>query len=205
MVHVLTQVLLVPMFAMLALPVSLPSPTAGPPAGHPAGQAGRTPEPLPGSPHGPLLAPQTLREQTPTEGVWPLDPMPTVVTGFDPPASPYGPGHRGVDLAGTRGQDVRATAAGRVTFAGMLAGRGVVVVSHGRTRSTYEPVRASVAVGSVVDAGTRLGTLEASGSHCWPDVCLHWGHLEGETYLDPLMLIGAGPVRLLPLRATDRR
>ena len=39
-------------------------------------------------------------------GVWPLRPEPAVVRGFDPPAPPYGPGHRGVDLLGEPGQPV---------------------------------------------------------------------------------------------------
>ena len=81
----------------------------------------------------------------------------------------------------------------------MLAGRGVVVVDHGDTRTTYEPVTASVAVGTPVAAGDQVGTLERAGSHCFPRACLHWGWIEGETYLDPLRLVGAGPVRLLPL------
>lgn len=132
-------------------------------------------------------------------GVWPLDPRPEVVAEFDPPSTPYGSGHRGVDLAGSVGQEVRAAAAGRVTYAGSLAGRGVVVVSHGATRTTYQPVRATVRVGRSVVAGEVLGELEASGSHCAPRACLHWGLVEGETYLDPLTLVGAGPVRLLPL------
>ena len=88
---------------------------------------------------------------------------------------------------------------GAVTFAGSLAGRGVVVVDHGATRTTYEPVAASVAVGTPVAAGAQVGTLELAGSHCFPRACLHWGWIEGETYLDPLRLVGAGPVRLLPL------
>jgi hypothetical protein len=29
-------------------------------------------------------------------------------------------------------------------------------------------------------------------------VCLHWGLLRGATYLNPLTLVGAGPIRLLP-------
>ncbi len=131
-------------------------------------------------------------------GVWPLAPRPVVVAGFDPPLSAYGPGHRGVDLAGTPGQQVRAAAPGRVTFAGSLAGRGVVVVGHGATRTTYQPVRAGVEVGAVVAAGDVIGRLERFGSHCAPEACLHWGLIEGETYLDPLTLVGAGPVRLLP-------
>ena len=86
-----------------------------------------------------------------------------------------------------------------MTFAGRLAGRGVVVVSHGATRTTYEPLAATVAVGDAVAAGTVIGRLELLGSHCLPRACLHWGLLEGERYLDPLTLVGGGPVRLLPL------
>lgn len=133
-------------------------------------------------------------------GVWPLDPEPAVVRRFDPPDSPYGSGHRGVDLAGRVGQRVRTALPGRVVFAGRIAGRGVVVVGHGSTRTTYEPVAANVAVGAEVARGAVIGTLEAAGSHCFPAACLHWGWIAGEeTYLDPLRLVGAGPVRLLPL------
>lgn len=138
---------------------------------------------------------------TPSTGVWPLRPRPAVVAPFDPPLTTYGPGHRGVDLAGTPGQEVRVAVDGRVTFAGSLAGRGVVVVSHGSTRTTYEPVHASVRVGTEVVAGDVLGTLESFASHCAPAACLHWGLIEGKTYLDPLTLVGGGPVRLLPLYA----
>ena len=136
----------------------------------------------------------------PAHGVWPLDPRPEVVSRFDPPESRWGAGHRGVDLAGRVGQPVRAAASGRVTFAARLAGRGVVVVDHGGTRTTYEPVAATVAVGDTVHAGATLGRLELFASHCFPRACLHWGLVEGaEHYLDPLTLVGAGPVRLLPL------
>jgi murein DD-endopeptidase MepM/ murein hydrolase activator NlpD len=132
--------------------------------------------------------------------VWPLVPEPEVVRGFDPPDAPWGAGHRGVDLLGSPGQPVRSALAGTVAWAGVLAGRGVVVVDHGPTRTTYEPVDATVAVGARVAAGGRIGRLSPVGSHCLPRACLHWGWIEGaETYLDPLRLVGAGPVRLLPL------
>ena len=136
-------------------------------------------------------------------GGWPLRPEPAVVRPFDPPDSPYGAGHRGVDLLGSVGQPVRAALPGTVTWAGSLAGRGVVVVDHGSTRTTYEPVTAMVAVGATVESGGRIGTLALAGSHCFPRACLHWGWIEGETYLDPLRLVGAGPVRLLPLWRDD--
>ncbi|WP_017934010.1 M23 family metallopeptidase [Nocardioides sp. Iso805N] len=135
-------------------------------------------------------------------GAWPLQPEPTVVRGFDPPSSAWGAGHRGVDLAGAVGQAVHAALAGTVTFAGTLAGRGVVVVDHGATRTTYEPVTASVTVGDVVAQGARIGTLTLLRSHCLPAACLHWGLVRNadDVYLDPLQLVGLdAPVRLLPL------
>jgi murein DD-endopeptidase MepM/ murein hydrolase activator NlpD len=135
-------------------------------------------------------------------GAWPLRPEPEVVRRFDPPTTSWGAGHRGVDLAGTPGDRVRAGLGGTVTFAARLAGRGVVVVDHGRSRTTYEPVKASVTVGSVVETGAVVGTLEWFGGHCLPRACLHWGLIQGrDHYLDPMSLIGCAPqpVRLLPL------
>ena len=144
-------------------------------------------------------APGGARADSPDPAVWPFDPQPTVVRGFEPPTTPWGSGHRGVDLLGQPGQAVRTALGGTVTFAGTLAGRGVVVVSHGATRTTYEPVAAGVAVGDILQTGGVLGTLQSGLSHCFPRTCLHWGLVEGETYLDPLSLLGLGPVRLLPL------
>lgn len=138
----------------------------------------------------------------PRSGVWPLDPRPSVVTPFDPPDVPWGSGHRGVDLLGAVGQQVRTSVGGTVRFAGEVAGRGVVSVDHGTFRTTYQPVVATVAVGQSVRAGEAVGFLARRGSHCLPRACLHWGLVEGvATYRDPLLLVGCGvrPVRLLPL------
>ena len=147
-----------------------------------------------------LVPPGGVAAATDPVGVWPLAPAPAVVSGFDPPEDPWGAGHRGVDLAGSPGQVVGAAMAGRVTFAGPLAGRGVVVVDHGGTRTTYEPVVATVEVGTEVAAGGAIGRLSVPFSHCFPRACLHWGWRRGEVYLDPLALVGdSGPVRLLPL------
>jgi murein DD-endopeptidase MepM/ murein hydrolase activator NlpD len=135
----------------------------------------------------------------PASGVWPLQPRPAVVHRFDPPEVRWGRGHRGVDLAGRVGQAVRAAVAGRVTFVGRIAGVGTVVVGHGATRTTYQPVDPTVARGDPVAAGQRIGSLAWLGTHCSPASCLHWGLLRGETYLDPLTLVDApSPVRLLP-------
>ncbi|GAB7004377.1 hypothetical protein JCM18899A_18500 [Nocardioides sp. AN3] len=138
-------------------------------------------------------------------GAWPLSPTPQVVRRFDPPATRWASGHRGVDLLGRAGQRVRTALPGKVVFAGALAGRGVVVVEHGETRTTYEPVSPSVALGDTLATGDVLGTLTAGGSHCLPRACLHWGWIRDldDTYLDPLRLVGVLPVRLLPLWRDD--
>ncbi|MFE9095506.1 peptidoglycan DD-metalloendopeptidase family protein [Streptomyces sp. NPDC007264] len=137
---------------------------------------------------------------------WPVGVHPRVVRGWEPPATPYGPGHRGVDLAAAPGDPVRAVGAGRVAFAGRVAGRGVIAVDLAGTgepplRTTYEPVRASVRRGEEVAPGEVLGVLEPAAAHC-ARPCLHWGLRSGETYLDPLSLLPpwllrAGPSRLL--------
>lgn len=137
-------------------------------------------------------------EPVPSTGTWPIDPHP-VVRGFDPPETPWDAAHRGVDLAGRPGQPVRAALAGTVTFAGTIAGRGVVVVDHGGFRTTYEPVVAGISVGDRVDQGGTLGVLEVAGTHCPPQACLHWGLREGDRYRDPLLLVGTVEVRLLPV------
>ncbi|AJP05851.1 peptidase M23 [Streptomyces cyaneogriseus subsp. noncyanogenus] len=139
---------------------------------------------------------------------WPVGARPPVLRGWDPPPGPYAPGHRGVDLAAAPGAPVRAVAPGRVSFAGRVAGKGVVSVELAGTgdpplRTTYEPVRASVRAGETVAAGEVVGAVEPAGSHCAAP-CLHWG-LRGEgTYLDPLTLLPpwllrTGPSRLLPV------
>jgi murein DD-endopeptidase MepM/ murein hydrolase activator NlpD len=124
-----------------------------------------------------------------------------VITRFDPPDETWNAGHRGVDLAGTAGERVGAAASGTVTYAGVLAGRGVVVVDHGAVRTTYEPVVATVAVGEAVTRGQEIGGLQAGHPSCPGTTCLHWGLREGDAYLDPLLLLGP-TIRLLPASAT---
>lgn len=124
---------------------------------------------------------------------------------FDPPPHYYGRGHRGADLAGRPGLAVLAAGEGVVVFAGRVAGRGVVSVEHaGGLRTTYEPVAVAVAPGARVRRGDPLGALETGHRGCLQAACLHWGLRRPSTtpgaleYLDPLLLLGLGRVRLLP-------
>ena len=121
--------------------------------------------------------------------VWPLDSH-EVGREFDLPDDPYGAGNRGVDLRGRVGDTVRSVAAGEVTFVGTIAHVPIVVVNHGRERSTYQPVAATVHVGDAVTAGQHIGSLQNAGSHCVDTACLHLGRKAGDDYLDPLALMG---------------
>jgi murein DD-endopeptidase MepM/ murein hydrolase activator NlpD len=139
---------------------------------------------------------------------WPVGLRPSVARGWEPPATAYGRGHRGVDLAAAPGAPVRAVSPGRISFAGRVAGRGVVSVELNGTgdpplRTTYEPVRATAKKGAEVAAGDVVGIVEPTGSHCQTS-CVHWGLRRADTYLDPLSLLppwllSRGPSRLLPV------
>ncbi|WP_240967786.1 murein hydrolase activator EnvC family protein [Streptomyces composti] len=154
-------------------------------------------------------APDAAGADVPAIGrAWPVGTGPAVLRGWEPPATPYGRGHRGVDLAAPAGTPVRAVAAGRVFFAGRVAGKGVLSVELSGTgdpplRTTYEPVGASVREGDEVTAGEVIGVVEPGGSHCRAP-CLHWGLRRAGTYLNPLALLPPwllhrGPSRLLPV------
>jgi murein DD-endopeptidase MepM/ murein hydrolase activator NlpD len=136
---------------------------------------------------------------------WPLAHHPPVLRSFTAPSDPYGPGHRGVDLGAAAGARVLAVEEGVVTHAGRVAGRGTVTVTHADgLASTYEPVRARVVAGTPVAAGDVLGVLEPpsevpTGGHCLLVACLHLGARRDGAYLDPLLLLRGGRVRLLPV------
>jgi murein DD-endopeptidase MepM/ murein hydrolase activator NlpD len=136
---------------------------------------------------------------------WPLaGAAPVVARGFAPPAQPWLPGHRGVDLLAHAGAVVRSAAPGMVHFAGEVGGVGVVSVLHaGGLLTTYEPVRPLVRAGARVRRGQPVGRLLRGSGHCAPAACLHWGLRRGTAYLDPLGLVGAGRVRLYPVHPPD--
>lgn len=150
---------------------------------------------------------QIARETAPAAAAVPppvgvfTPPLPlTVVTPFRPPATRYGTGHRGVDLAAAPGSRVLAAGDGTVVYAGPLAGRGVVSIEHsGGLRTTYEPVRALVEAGDAVRRGQLVGVVEAGHGSCAPAACLHLGaRMPDRIYLDPLALFRPWQVRLKP-------
>jgi murein DD-endopeptidase MepM/ murein hydrolase activator NlpD len=128
-----------------------------------------------------------------------------VVAPFEAPASRYGAGHRGIDVAADTDQPVASITSGRIGFSGSIAGKAVVTVliADGR-RVTYEPVISELASGTPVRAGQLIGTVAPRGGHCGGSPqphrsgCLHIGLLRGDEYLDPMTLLRR-PAVLKPL------
>ena len=82
--------------------------------------------------------------------------------------------------------------------------RPVVSLAHpGGLHTSYEPVRALVRVGQLVDAGTPIGRLAAGHPGCPAPACLHWGAMWGPAsradYVDPIGLLATTRIRLKPL------
>ncbi len=123
------------------------------------------------------------------------------LTLFDASVTRYSPGHRGVDLAASPGEEIRASAAGRVLFAGMVAGRPTVSVDHGGgLRTTYMPAVAHATMGQRVAQGQVVASVGVD-DHCH-SACLHWGLTDGVDHFDPLVQLGAPGIRLLPVGTT---
>jgi murein DD-endopeptidase MepM/ murein hydrolase activator NlpD len=130
---------------------------------------------------------------------WPIAPPRVLVRPFVAPASLYGAGHRGIDLAAPAGAAVFAPADGVVHFAGVIVDRPVVSIEHpGGLISSFEPVAPTVVAGESIRRGEVIGTLRVG--HC-ARACLHFGvRLHGE-YLSPLnYLVGIPRSVLLPTR-----
>lgn len=125
--------------------------------------------------------------------VWPV--RGAVLRAFDPPATRYSAGHRGIDLDAAPGERVVAAMAGTVTFAGRVAGTSWVTVSHGAgLDTTYGDIEPQIVEPGVhVDAGEALGYLASSAAH------LDWGARRHGEYLDPLSLFGRWRIHLAPL------
>jgi hypothetical protein len=112
-----------------------------------------------------------------------------VVRGFDPPDSPFGPGHLGVDYAVAPGTAVRAAGAGVVVFAGRV-GEGLhVVVRHDGDVRTTDSFLATIEVvaGQTVGRGAILGTSGGTGPGHGAAI-LHFGVRVGATPVDPMLL-----------------
>lgn len=160
------------------------------------------PAPAPPQVAGPALLAAEVAPPAPGSYAWPV--LGPVLRPFEPPATPFGAGHRGIDIGAPVGTPVRAAQAGVVAFAGAVAGSLFVSIDHpDGVRTTYSWVSAvlvvpgqAVARGQVV-ARTGQGHPGSTAPH------LHFGARVGDVYLDPMLLLGprslVGLVHLAPL------
>lgn len=117
---------------------------------------------------------------------WPAPPPgtyhpPVVAVVIDPfraPATPWGPGNRGLEYLTVVGSPVRAIGGGQVVFAGPVGGRLAVTVLHPDSRrSSYSDLASiEVRVGALVPRGAVVGRAGPT---------LHLGLREGDRYVDP--------------------
>jgi murein DD-endopeptidase MepM/ murein hydrolase activator NlpD len=130
-----------------------------------------------------------------------------LVRGFEAPAGPFGPGHRGVDFAAGPGTPVRSPAGGRVTFAGPVAGTTwVTVEATPGVLASVGPLRTtSLSVGAKVAMGGNVGPLVNGHRATDPTTgaattAVHLSLRVDGVYVDPLpWLAGLGAPRLVPL------
>ena len=116
-----------------------------------------------------------------------------VADPYREPACRWCPGNRGLEYDTRTGTPVRAVAAGRVTFAGPVAGRRYVVIAHpGGWRTTYGDLLVQrVERGDPVVARSVVGLAGAT---------FHFGVRDHGGYRDPAPLLGrlASHPRLVP-------
>jgi len=119
---------------------------------------------------------------------WPVAGRRIVERPFVAPPTPYGAGHRGVDLAAPHhGVEVRAVTSGIVHFAGVVVDRPVITIRSEQVLATVEPVTPMVAAGESVVAGQVIGMLEPG--HC-RGPCVHLGVRVAGEYVSPLLYLG---------------
>jgi murein DD-endopeptidase MepM/ murein hydrolase activator NlpD len=160
-----------------------------------------TPVPPGGSAGPPMWSPPGSR---PHGYAWPV--QGPVLRVFEAPRGPFGPGHRGIDIAVSFGGAVVAAEQGTVAFSGWIAGSLFVSIDHpDGIRTTYSWLSQSVVRrGQAVKKGQVVGQT----GHGHPEEAtphLHFGARVGDVYVDPMLLLElrgvAGLIHLAPLAA----
>lgn len=121
---------------------------------------------------------------------WPCSSIRWITSMFGGRQSPGGIGstnHKGVDIGTPMGTPVLAAKAGTVTWASWNGGYGnCVIISHGKGNSTlYGHLSGyNVSVGDQVSQGQVIAYSGNTGNSTGPH--LHFGIMEGDTWVDPL-------------------
>jgi murein DD-endopeptidase MepM/ murein hydrolase activator NlpD len=138
----------------------------------------------------------------PANWQWPV--VGPVIDPFDPPDTPFGAGHRGIDIATPVGTVIVAPEAATVTFAGKVGGQLFVTLDHGGgVESTYSWLSATlVRKNDVVARGHAVGRTGPGHPGKTP-AHLHLGVKLNDVYQDPLAYLGpmsvSAYIRLAPI------
>jgi len=120
--------------------------------------------------------------------VWPVGGDHVIVRDFIAPETPWGPGHRGVDIDASHSPVLRAPVSGRLRFVGDVVNRGVVTIHTPEGfLVSMEPVTITLPSGSIVKAGQAIGTVDTG--HC-PKRCIHLGLRIDGHYVSPASFLG---------------
>lgn len=112
--------------------------------------------------------------------------------------------HKGVDYAAARGTPVRATANGRIEYAGNKGGYGrVIIIRHQGNQSTLyghlNGFAKSIHTGARVDQGQIIGYVGSTGLASGPH--LHYEFRVGGVHVDPLKV---KTTQAEPIAASER-
>jgi murein DD-endopeptidase MepM/ murein hydrolase activator NlpD len=120
--------------------------------------------------------------------VWPVGGDQIIVRDFVAPETPWGAGHRGIDIDASASATLLAPTSGRLRFVGDVVSRGVVTIetSQGFLVS-MEPVTIDLPSGSMVRAGQVMGSVDSG--HC-RSRCLHLGLRIDRDYVSPTAFLG---------------
>lgn len=134
-----------------------------------------------------LLLTGGLTRPAVSAGSWPWPVVGPVINAFDPPDSPFGTGHRGVDIAAPEGTVVVAPAPGVVTFAGPIGGNLFLTLDHGGgLTSTYSWISSRlVRRGDVVTTGQAIALSGLAHPASAMVASLHLGVRLDGVYQDP--------------------
>lgn len=138
----------------------------------------------------PVRVVEPLVAAAPTSGTWAWPVVGPVIGTFDPPDTPFGAGHRGIDIATEVGTVVIAPEPGVVAFAGKIGGELFVTLDHGGgLTSTYSWVSSAlVRKGDSVPRGAVIA-LSGRGHPDSTTAHLHFGVRRDGVYLDPLSFL----------------
>ena len=142
-----------------------------------------------------MLALLAVLVVTPQASAWSWPLRGEVLRPYSLGPDPYAAGqHRGVDVAGSAGEAVRAPAAGVVSFVGVVpsSGRTVTIQTDGYAVSLTHLGETTVAKGATVAEGDAVGVAGQSGEVEWPTPYVHLGirvSSAADGYIDPATLL----------------